>query len=188
VSKPNNQLCKNCLNECEGSCSAFEALIKIYSEQRTEEKRQLIKDLRKQLDLMDCEPSPEYEELANKIIDKRPEVQHIREYEFKIGYVLSYEAKKKDGKIVFADCRKVNSPYLAYLPYDYIITVYEPNIDMLSENHKKIVMLHELCHPMIGPRGLTNRPHDVEDFKFILHEFGIDWNEFDQEVPDILND
>jgi hypothetical protein len=41
---------------------------------------------------------------------------------------------------------------------------------------------------MIGPRGLTNRPHDVEDFKFILNEFGIEWNEFDQEVVDILEE
>lgn len=187
MGKPKNDLCNNCLAECPGSCAAAEKLIEIYNEQRTEEKRQLIKDLRKQLDIMDWEVSSELEELSNKIQDKRPEVSHIRDYEFKIGYVLSYEAKKKDGGMVFADCRKVSGPYLAYLPFDFIITFYEPNIAILSDNHRKIVMLHELRHPMIGPRGLTNRPHDVEDFKFILHEFGIDYLDFDQEVPDILS-
>jgi predicted metallopeptidase len=188
MGKPKNDLCNTCSAECPGSCAAVEKLIEIYNTQRTEEKRQLIKELRSQLDLMDCELSPEYEALANRIIDKRPEVQHIREYEIKVGYVLSYEAKKKDGKIVFADCRKVNGPWLAFLPYDYIITFYEPNIDILTDNQKKIVVLHELCHPMIGPRGLTNRPHDVEDFKFILHEFGIDYLDLDQEVRDILEE
>jgi predicted metallopeptidase len=183
---PKNELCKTCHAECQGSCPAYEKLIEIYNEQRTEEKRELIKELRKQLDIIDWEPSGELEELGNKVLDKIKELDYIRDYEIKIGYVLSYEAKTKDGKTVFADCRKVNSSYLAYLPYDFLITFYEPNISILSDNQKKIVMWHELRHVSIGPKGLKVAPHEVDDFKSILREFGIDWNEFDQEVPDIL--
>jgi predicted metallopeptidase len=186
MGKPKNDLCDNCLADCLGTCAAVEKLIEIYREQRTEEKRQFIKDLRSQLDIMDCEPSPELEELGKKVIAKIKELDYIKDYEIKIGYVLSYDRKKKDGKIVFADCRKVSESYLAYLPYDFIITFYEPNVSILSDNQKKIVMWHELRHIGIGPKGLKVNPHEVDDFKSILRSFGIDWNDFDQEVPDIL--
>ncbi len=184
-----NELCKNCGLECgkDETCAAINKLCHIYQEERTKEKAALIKSLRSELNLFDCEPSEEMRTLAEKIIDKIDEVAYIREYDFKTGYVLSYERKKKDGGLVFGECRKVSGAYQAYLPYDFIITFYEPNIDILNDNQKKIVMLHELKHEWIGPRGLTIRPHDREDFLSILEKHGLYWGDFgNDEVPDIL--
>jgi len=56
----------------------------------------------------------------------------------------------------------------------------------MTENQKKILMLHELRHIGIGEKGFRIENHDVEDFRDILERFGIEWNGFDQEVPDIL--
>lgn len=47
-------------------------------------------------------------------------------------------------------------------------------------------MYHELRHIGIGEKGLKIVPHDIEDFKDILKEYGLDWGEPGQEVPDIL--
>ena len=115
-----------------------------------------------------------------------PELSIIRDYDAKIGYVRSYETKKDKGRSINADCRKINGTFTAYLPFDFIVTFYEPNIYHMSENQKKILMLHELRHIGIGERGFRIENHDVEDFRNILDRFGIEWNGFDQEVPDIL--
>ena len=78
--------------------------------------------------------------------------------------------------------------WTAFLPFDFIITFYEPNIYYMTENQKKILMLHELKHIDVGERGLTIRPHDIEDFKSIIKTYGLEWNDMDQDLPDILNE
>jgi len=125
--------------------------------------------------------------LAESIINKFPELSFINAYGIKVGYVLSYEAKKGE-KIVYADCRKLNVVYQAYLPFDFIVTFYHFNTEILSENQKKILMLHELRHIQLTERGPSVRPHDIEDFKDILERYGNDWNSYGQQVPDILFD
>jgi hypothetical protein len=180
--------CERCGLDCQEPCDALNTFIRVFGEFRTEEKKELIKILRKELEIIDWEPSQELAELGNKVLDKIEELSYIRDYEIKIGYVLSGEAKKQDGRIVFADCRKVTGPYQAYLPYDFLITFYEPNVDILSDNQKKILMWHELKHIGISHKGLKLVPHEVDDFKVILRKFGIDWNDFDQEIPDIFEE
>ncbi|OZV10781.1 hypothetical protein CIW83_18350 [Tissierella sp. P1] len=76
--------------------------------------------------------------------------------------------------------------YKAYLPYDFIITFYENNTGFLNDNQLKILMYHELKHIGIGERGLKINPHDIEDFSDILDKYGLDWNNFGKELPDIL--
>jgi predicted metallopeptidase len=133
----------------------------------------------------DCEINLELRSLADKIINRFPELSHIDEFigRENICYVLSYEPKGDKGKTVFGDCRAVKGSFRALMDYRYIITFYEPNIQDFTENQKKILMLHELKH--IQEDGKV-RLHDVEDFASILHRYGIDWNNYRQEVPDIL--
>jgi hypothetical protein len=69
-----------------------------------------------------------------------------------------------------------------------LITFYDPNVSILTENQRKIVMYHELRHIEMTPKGLTVRPHDIEDFESILREHGLNWNQFGNEVLDILDD
>lgn len=133
----------------------------------------------------DCEISSYLRELAGRIIDRFSELSHIDEFigRENVCFVLSYEPKSSQGRAVFADCRAVKGSYRALMDYRFIITFYEPNVQDMSENQHKILMLHELKH--IQDDGKI-RPHDVEDFSSILHNYGIDWNKNGQEVPDIL--
>ena len=179
-------ICRKCAIGCGDTCAALKELLKLYRDLRTEEKTAITKDLRKELSLVDYEVADDLRVLAEKIISAMPELSIIRDYEIRVGYVRSFEAKRDKGKQINADCRKVNGTYTAYLPYDFIVTFYEPNIYNMSENQKKILMLHELRHIGIGERGFRIENHDVEDFRDILDRFGIEWNGFDQEVPDIL--
>jgi len=179
-------ICEKCGMGCDIPCVPLRSLLKLYDDLKTEEKAGIIKDLRKELSLADYEVADDLRVLGEKIISAMPELHVIRDYEAKIGYVRSFEAKKDKGRQINADCRKVNGVYTAYLPFDFVVTFYEPNIYHMTENQKKILMLHELRHIGIGEKGFRIENHDVEDFRDILERFGIEWNGFDQEVPDIL--
>lgn len=76
--------------------------------------------------------------------------------------------------------------FKAYLPYDFTITFYERNTGFINENQLKVLILHELKHVGIGMKGLKITPHDIEDFKDIITEYGIDWNAYGKELTDIL--
>ena len=188
VIRIDNNLCENCGRGCEFTCAAIDTLNNTYKALRTEEKTNIIRALRKDLNIIDYEVADDLKELGDKIIERMPELSIIKEFDVKIGYVRSYEAKRDKGKQVNADCRKVIGTYTAYLPFDFIITFYEPNIYYMSENQKKILMLHELKHIGMGERGLRIESHNIEDFKDILFRYGIEWNGMDQEIPDILKE
>jgi predicted metallopeptidase len=133
----------------------------------------------------DCEVSEELRSLAERIIDRMPELYYIDEFigRENICYITSYEPKGNQGKIIFADCRAVKGSYRALLDFRYIITFYEPNMCDFTANQRKILMLHELKH--IQEDGKV-RPHDVEDFASIIYKYGITWNSHGSDVPDIL--
>lgn len=188
---PDNKFCVDCYMKeiCESAeepCNAVKALSKLCAEEFTQVKRELLIQYARELNIIDFEVSDELKELGEKVISKRPELHFINEYDIKVGYVISYEAKRDKGRSVNADCRKVNGPYQAYLPFDFVIAFYEPNVYHMTDNQKKILMLHELRHIGIGPRGLRIENHDIEDFYSLLQEFGMQWNDINQEVIDIL--
>lgn len=183
----NNEICVKCSyrKECEVLCPALELLYKLNKQQKGKDKTARLRNIARQLNLQDAEPSKELKELANRVIKKFPEFDFIKEYDIKIGYIISYE-RKNGEKIVYADCRKLQEPLKAYLPYDFLITFYDWHTGQMSDNQKKILMKHELKHIGLGTNGLKIMPHDIEDFKDILKDYGNDWNEFNKIVPDIL--
>lgn len=183
--------CENCLCEPEckqagQSCTALKALVEICREQDKEEKRELIRDYARKLGVIQCEVSPELQRLGESVINGLPDLQFIKEYDIKVGYVMSYERKRSGRKLVNADCRKVTGTYLAYLPFDFVITFYEPNMSYMTDNQQKILMYHELKHIGIGEKGLRIEDHDIVDFHVILHRYGLTWDGFRSDVPDIL--
>lgn len=181
-------VCQNCIVNCGERCTAIDRLTEVYQEIRREEKTKIISQLRKELNIKDYEVSEEMRILGEKIIEKFPELHFINNFKIKIGYVRSYVPKTYKSKIINAECTKVFGTWTAFLPFDFIITFYEPNIYYMTENQKKILMLHELKHIDVGERGLTIRPHDIEDFKSIIKTYGLEWNDMDQDLPDILNE
>lgn len=190
---PKPAICEHCHHDgCEIRCPALEKLLDAYKETRNKDRHQLIKKLQKDIGIVDAEPAKELRKLAESILDnesilaKFPELGIIREYDVRIGYVISQE-NPGGTKIKYADCEKVKVKHKAWLPYDFIITFYARNTETLSQNQQKIVMLHELKHIGIGERGLRLEEHDKEDFAIILETYGIRWNEYGADVIDILS-
>lgn len=186
-----NSVCENCLRKAickkeKTPCSALEALYKIGQEQDRQLKTELIREYAHKLGIIEYEVSEDLRLLGEKVITGMPEMAFILAYDIRVGYVVSQEQKKKDGKTIAADCRKVTGPYKAYLPFDFVVTFYWPNMSYMTENQQKVLMFHELQHIGIGPKGLRLEPHDVEDFMNILTRYGLRWNAFGNDVPDIL--
>jgi hypothetical protein len=182
-------ICKSCNNKlaCITPCEALDRLLNLMRTIDQEAKEKLLRDYKKDLLMVFAEPDPETEAIAQRIINKFPEFGFILDMGLKIGFVRSYETKNKDGKAVLGTCEKVNEKYKAYLPYDYLITIYYNNAYYLNDNQYKLLIYHELKHITIGNRGLTIRPHDIEDFRDILRDFGLSWSSINNsEVPDIL--
>ena len=101
----------------------------------------------------------------------------ISEAKIRIAYVMSSKDKKKDDRLIYAECHKVKPLYQAFIPYDFIIVFYEPNTMLMTEEQKAVLMYHELLHVGMDENGaLKIQPHDIEDFRVILDTYGMDWN------------
>lgn len=123
-----------------------------------------------------CEKSEGMRELAEDVIRRRKELELLREGDIRIGYEMSSKDKKKGGHSVFGECRKVPEHFRPWVPYDFVIIFYEPNVSMLDDKQREVLMLHELLHIGVSPTGNYKIvPHDVEDFSAILDEYGLDW-------------
>lgn len=134
-----------------------------------------------------CEVSLALRDLADRVISRMPDLWFIDEWVGRenIAYVLSYEPRRgrSADRMVHAECRKVKPPFRAFMDYQYIITVYEPNVAYMSEAQLALLMWHELKHiPMSG----SFVPHDVADFSAIIEGYGIDWSVPDADIPNIL--
>jgi len=187
MSKDLLTICNDCGLKCKFPCAAARKLFEIYNERRARQKNYLIGLIRQQLDLIDFELAPNTRILADKIITTKSELSHIKEFDIKIDFIRSYEAKKSNQRLVYADCRKVTGPYQVYLPYEFLITEYEPNKALLTDNQFKLVIYHELRHIGMGPKGSFLIPHEIEDFESILNTYGLRWNNPGRDVPDILD-
>ncbi|MBE5846227.1 MAG: hypothetical protein E7300_00945 [Lachnospiraceae bacterium] len=140
--------------------------------------------------MYDIQRAPEYGAIARKIIRHIPELRFIRDAKIRIAYLSSDEEKHHGPKTVFADCRKVDPIYSPWCKYDFLITVYAPNVADFTENQIKVLLWHELLHvglddKTLDPKYIVN-PHDIEEFRVIMDRFGVDWSEPGRDLPDIL--
>lgn len=125
--------------------------------------------------------APGIKELAEKIIELKEDLFHVRDYE--VGFLYCDTEKKLAGSIVFADCTKTNALLKYYSGFDFIITLYEPNIIDLTDEQLQVLLYHELLH--IGIDGKL-RQHTVQDFHQILYEHGLDWIEDGRSLEPII--
>lgn len=117
-----------------------------------------------------------YTEIAYDLIDARPELEPLRGADITI-LCLSSDAEKKNGKkLVFGQCEKIADKYKWGIPCDFTITIFEPNIIGWTDVQLRILIFHELLHVGVDGDRLFIVPHDLEDFRVIIDEFGVDWN------------
>lgn len=119
---------------------------------------------------------------AKKLIEEREELEHIRLREYEIDYLMCDKEQKNGGRPVLADIRAIKGINAFYIPYDYVLTIYEPNVMDLSDAQLQVLILHELMH--ISEDG-NLRNHDVQDFYTILRQFGLGW-QYDDDLKPIL--
>lgn len=127
-----------------------------------------------------CEISEKYERIAGKVISEHADLDWISKSDVSIGYLISDKEKSTRGGLVFAECIRVKAVFRAYIPHDFLIVVYEPNVEWMSEAQLEILIYHELLHVDItvngkGETAYMVRPHDVEDFRVILEKYGLGW-------------
>lgn len=114
--------------------------------------------------------------LADKVISKEKAIKHLQDEKCRIIYQYSSEEKKAYNKTVYADTEKIKEKYKAVMPYDFIVTFYEPNCANLSEDKMERLMYHELRHVGFEGEGKYRIiPHEIEDFRDIVDNWGIDW-------------
>ena len=85
------------------------------------------------------------------------------------------------NSIIFGVCERVQDKNKWAIPADFTITVFEPNVVDFTEDQIKILLFHELLHVGIefkdGFETYSCKPHDLEDFKYIIDRFGTNWSE-----------
>lgn len=122
----------------------------------------------------------EYAEIANELINEREELLYLRNSSVVIMYLGSDQMKKSKGRIIFGECEKVPDKWKWSVPCDFTITIFEPNVEHFKDEQIRILIFHELLHVGIDVDGNEEkyyiRPHDVEDFRLILNEYGMEWD------------
>lgn len=114
--------------------------------------------------------------IAEKVIKSHERFAHLNSTDCRIAYQYSSDAKTSKDRLVYADTEVVKEKLKGLIPFDFIITFYEPNCQALSEEKMERLMYHELCH--VGFKGLGKYSiisHDVEDFRVVIDTWGLDW-------------
>ena len=120
-----------------------------------------------------------FAEMAHELIRTEPKLEYLIDAPITIVYLESTLRKKSQGKLTLGQCEKVQEKNKWGIPADFTITIFEPNVRGMSEEQIKILLTHELLH--IGEDFNSVRPHDLEDFKYIIDRFGVNWAEKEQE-------
>lgn len=122
--------------------------------------------------------SEKYKLIAEKVINEHDELAWIPNC-VNIAYCSSLKEKTRNGGDVYGECKKVEEVYKVFIPYDFIIIIYDQICFKMTDEQLEILLYHELLHVGINEKdGKTEykiNPHDVEDFSVILRQYGLDW-------------
>lgn len=130
-------------------------------------------------------PAPAVARIAATLIGQH----HTHLADVRIDYVFRSETAKSNGKAIWGKARKITglNAFLATpedeRPVDddidefFVIEIAEPVWAILSENERKALVDHELCHCTTEQKGgelkLKLRPHDLEEFVQIVRRHGL---------------
>lgn len=120
--------------------------------------------------------SDEYTLIGQELIDTEESLAPLRSAPATIVYLASEGAPKAAGKSVQGKCEKVADKYKWGIPADFTITLFEPNIDYMTDEQIRILIFHELLHLQVDGDDVKVVGHDLEDFKEIIDRYGTEWN------------
>ena len=115
--------------------------------------------------------------IAAKVIEANANLHHLKDERCRIAYQYSDCEKKSNGKTVFADTEKVKDKLKGILPFDFIVTFYQPNTANFTPEKMERLMYHELRHIGFDPAECKYSivPHEIEDFRHVIDNWGLDW-------------
>lgn len=129
---------------------------------------------------MKYERDEELERIVWNIVAQEEDFMDIRVTEPRICVLTCDQKKMSEGRLVYADICTVPDKYKVLAEFDYIITVYENNAALLSEQGMRILLEHELRHINIKntSKGINYGiiGHDFEDFYRIIEKYGMEWS------------
>lgn len=117
----------------------------------------------------------EYGIIGQNLIETEDRLAHIKNGNIKVIFLESEKDMKQGGKTVYGRCEKVADKNKWAIDADYTVTLFKPNLEAaeVTEKGLELLLLHELYH--IADDLSSIRPHDLEDFKFLIDEYGTDW-------------
>lgn len=122
----------------------------------------------------------EYADIGADLIATEDALEYLRDADITIIYLESEHEKKENGKLVCGQCEKIPDKYKWAIPCDFTITVFAPNVERFTDEQMRILIFHELLHIKADIDGnetkYSVKPHDVEDFRYIIDRYGMDWN------------
>lgn len=127
-----------------------------------------------------------YAGIGMSLIQTEDALVDIANSQATIIYLSSEHKKVSFGKKILGQCEKVADKYKWGIPCDFTITVFEPNVEGMTEEQLRMLIFHELLHVGIeynadGTETYSVKPHDLEDFKLIIDRFGTDWSKVDED-------
>ncbi len=129
---------------------------------------QIVSDIRRLSEL--------YAAIGQELIDTEESLAPLRGAPVTIAYLASEGDPKAAGKTVQGKCEKIADKYKWGIPADFTITLFEPNIEYMTEDQIRILIFHELLHLQVDGDDVRIVGHDLEDFKEIIDRFGTEWN------------
>ena len=117
--------------------------------------------------------SEEYQQICDELIQEKEEFEALKDVT--IICLASDLEKKTNGKVILGQTEKISDKYKWGIPCDFTITFFEPNISHMTNQQLRILMYHELLHVGVEEDRLFIRPHDPEDFKAVIEQFGVNW-------------
>lgn len=135
----------------------------------------------------------EYTKIGAELIETEEALANLRGMPYTIIYLSSSHKKKSKGNLIFGQCEKVSEKNKWAIPCDFTITVFEPNCVGMSNEQIRTLIFHELLHVGADKDEPYIRPHDLEDFRYIIRKFGVDWSKTaagdeENECREILTD
>ncbi len=126
--------------------------------------------------------SEKLKQIAVGLMHEFDDIAHLDDEGLRIAYQYSDQEKKTRDMIVYADTEVIKEKYREFMPYEFLITFYEPNCEGLDDEHLKRLMYHELKH--VGYEG-DNKfriiQHNLEDFRECIDKWGVDWIKGDEQ-------
>lgn len=122
----------------------------------------------------------EYAAAGRRLIESEDALADIAASGVRIAYLSSDAKRLSHGKKVLGQCEKVPVKYRWACPYDFTITLFEPNIEGFGAGKIEALLFHELLHVGVavdddGAEHYSIVGHDYEEFREIIDRFGMEW-------------